>query len=334
MPYPTIIKSFDEFLELRARNELDRLLFQGIPPSTFRHQVINCFHNDDMLFESDSFLGQGNLRVNDGPEKDKVLASIDRAGARVPYRCEFYPSAASQQSDKYHRLGVKYENIVREFPDNPTFHTFEDWFLGWIEDSIIVPDSCIIIDHYLSKVILPRIRRRLRIRIPRFVLLELEKKGNRNDENKRLVFSAFNEIRKLRLDFDASPFPNPIRTDLQASFSQISGDKNIDSFIRTEIWDYRNIFGHMVLLTRDLIMACVASAEDIDAFYLCPAQPEQNEFSINNFSSIITEIAVTFNEIKLEGMWDDHSLIIEGMWSGKDIMDWGKNRLKMHLEPH
>ena len=266
-------------------------------------------------------------------KKSKVLASIDRAGARFPYRCEFYPSVASQQSDRYPRLGVKYEDIDREFPDNPTFQTFEDWFLGWVENGILIPDTCILIQHYLSKVLLPRIGRRLRIRIPRFVTLELERMGNRGDEEKRLVFSAFEELRRLRLNFDALPFPNPVRSVLQASFSQISGNRGIDSLIRTEMWDYRNRFGPMILLTRDLIMACVASAEDIDAFYLCPAQPERNEFELDDFSSVITETAVTFNEIKLEGLWEKHSLIIEGMWSGKDIMDWGNNRLKMHLEP-
>ncbi|MCW3990915.1 MAG: PIN domain-containing protein [Candidatus Bathyarchaeota archaeon] len=282
-------------------------------------------------------MGEGNIRIQESPEKNKMLASLDRAGARVPYRCEYYPSMASQQSDKYEQLGVKYSNIDQTFKTG-TFRTFDDWFSSWVEDSIIVPDTCIIIEHYLNEVILPRLRGEYPIRIPRFVILELEAKARRfqdkverNKEEKRLVFSAFNEIRRLRLNFDALPFPNPVRADLQAQFSQLAGSGIIDSLIRTEMWDHRKRFKSMILITRDLLMASTASAEDIDAFYFCPANPEKTEFEVTNFPEIIRETAITFDKIRVVGLWDDHDLLIEGMWSGKDIMDWGNNRLRMQL---
>ena len=43
-----------------------------------------------------------------------------------------YPSASSEQSEKFERLGVKFGNIDKTFPDNPTFHNFEEWFMGWV----------------------------------------------------------------------------------------------------------------------------------------------------------------------------------------------------------
>jgi len=338
MVYPIRTLTFGQFLEMRAKEDFERL-FEGKAPSALQRQRITGYHEDIPIFESDIFLGKGIIRVLESPQKNRMLASIDRAGARIPYRSEFYPSVASQQSEKYRQLGVKLSNIDETY-DLEHFHNFDEWFSGWVDDRIIVPDTCVIIEHYLSEIILPRISGELSIRIPRFVLLELESMSRRNRsederaEKRRLIFSAFNEIRKLRLTYNAMPFPNPVRADLQARFSQLSGSGIIDSLIRTEIWGHREQFKSMVLLTRDLIMACTASAEDTDTFYICPAEPEKTEFEIKNFPQIITETAVTFNEVRIEGLWDDHSLIIQGMWSGKDIMDWGNNRLKFQLAPH
>ena len=216
MAYPIVTMSFNEFLEMRRREDM-RLLYKGRPPAILRHQQITGFHNDNQLFKSDFFLGKDNIRVIDSREKGKMLASIDRAGSRIPYRCEFYPSVASQQSDRYAQLGVKYSDIDAPV-QSEYFHSFDDWINGWVEDRVVVTDTCIIIEHYLSEVILPRLKRGLRLRIPRFVLLELEFKGRRNREGKRLAFSAFNEIRKLRLNYDAMPFPSPVRADLPLKF--------------------------------------------------------------------------------------------------------------------
>jgi len=86
---------------------------------------------------------------------------------------------------------------------------------------------------------------------------------------------------------------------------------------------------HIVLLTRDLMMACSASAEEIDTFYFCSAKPEKREFktNVNGLVKIIIEVAVTFGRIRIEGFYDNRSLIFEGMWSGKNVMDWYKERL-------
>ena len=90
----------------------------------------------------------------------------------------------------------------------------------------------------------------------------------------------------------------------------------------------------MVLLTRDMIMACTASAENIDTFYLSPGMPERFSFNNFNISKIITELATTFGEIRIEGLVDDYSIHVQGMWSGKDIVDWQKGILRWATVAH
>jgi len=331
--------------ELYTPEELKALIEGEFP--TFSSQVV-CYDDENLeLFNGNIAKRRGKLIIGDKldeSKRSKVLGAVDRAGLRLPYRCELYPSATSQRSDKYTQLGVKYSNIDDSFPTNPTFHNFNDWFLDWVDGRIVVPDTCFIQEHYLSEVVLPRVSEKLRIKIPRFVILELEAIGNRDykseeikNEKKRLVFSAFNEVRRLQLEMGAIHFPHPIKGDYLANFSQIAGSKGVDSFIRLEIWD--NTRGRstrlereddMVLLTRDMIMACTASAEDIDTFYFSTAEPQKTEFYVNSNEvvSLLHETAVTFGEIRLKCSLMKEDLIIEGMWSGKDIMDWGKKRLK------
>jgi len=297
-----------------------------------------CLINDTELFESDGDY----LTVFDGINEKNMnlmLSSIDRAGARAPYRCELYPSAQSQLSERQERLGVMYSNLDRSFSGVPPF---KDWVIEWIDGRIVAPDTSIILHHYLSEVILPRIRPcHIRIQIPHLVLLEIEAKGNRSSTEKRLSLSAFDEIRRLRLEAGATSFTRPLDTTLMLNFSQISGRRRVDEFIRREIRDQmtsglgppaRN--EQIVLLTRDLMMASVASAEDIDAFYFCPAKPEMTEFSITTtiLAKIILETAVTFEKIRIEGLFKDSAMICKGMWSGKTLMDWYKKRLRVSFQ--
>jgi hypothetical protein len=309
----------------------------------YHRSHIICYYKDDKLFESEIKMREGVIKIESNLDKEnrnRVLSSIDRAGVRTPYRCELYLSAESQQTPKYKLLGVKYFDLDAK-PDN--FYTFDEWFLNWINGRIVVPDTCIIYHHYLSEVILPRISKNIKIKIPRFVIFELESIANRENkkskykgEDKRLAFSAFNEIRKLRTDASAIPLSKSIDGNLLADFSRISGERRADGFIRLEMLNemYSNtttIQKPMVLLTKDMVMACTASAEDIDTFYFCPAKPDKKEFYINSnqLASIIYETAITFNEIRIDEKFKDKSLNIKGMWSGKDIMDWGYKRLKI-----
>jgi len=302
------------------------------------------FSNRTKLFESDSayLIAHENIEEK---YRNRMLASIDRAGVRVPYRCELYPSAQSHLSKKQRQLGVMYNDIDRSFENFPSFR---DWFIEWVDNRIVAPDTGILLNHYLSEVLLPRISPiTIRIRIPRFSVLEIEARGTRSGNSKedarnytRLSLSAFDEVRRLRLEADAIPFSSPIKADLMRSFSQISGQRNVDAFIRLEIWDQmygRNTIPewteHIVLLTRDMMMACAASAEDIDAFYFSPAKPEKTEFEVNPqiLTKIILETAVTFGEIRIEGLFKDRSMICEGMWSGKTLLDWYNRRIRVYF---
>lgn len=307
---------------------LQELLQKGLPD-----KKMSCFHNETKLFESDV----ERLTVLESNDKDRILASIDRAGARIPYRCELYPSASSQLSDRQRKLGVMYSNIDRSYSNFPSF---SEWFVDWVDGRMVAPDTGIIIDHYFTEVLLSRILpEKIRIQIPRLVILEIEAKGNRSKpEEKRLSLSAFNELRILRLEAHAQPSSAELDTSLLSSFHQISGERRMDVFIRREIRDEMYRFGtpkqqeQIVLLTRDLIMASSASAEDIDAFYLCPAEPEKTQFPVNAavLAKIILETAVTLGKIRIGGLVKDRSVVCEGMWSGKNVMDWYKKRLRVH----
>ncbi|MBA7705471.1 hypothetical protein ES703_114301 [subsurface metagenome] len=286
--------------------------------------------------------GESKFKINtelEEPYLAWIISSLDRAGQRLPYQCELYPSTESQQGERFAGMAFSYsDDIDQAIRDR---ESFQDWFLRWLDTRILVPDTCVVLEHYLTSVLLPRLSSKIQISVPRFVLLELESIGNRKAYDKRLAFSAFNEIRNLRLNHDATTFTSPITADLLANFANISSRKGADSFIRYEMrremeridaMDTR--YKQMVLITRDLIMACTASAENIDTFYLSSSMPSRKQFYKFNISKIITELAVSFGEIIIEDFVDDHSLVLKGMWSGKDIIDWQNENLQFRVIPH
>jgi hypothetical protein len=332
------IMTFQELLEYRSRKQNDEILKGKVTADLFGEKLI-FYNNNTKLLEADLDVSTINIKPNLSETEETVLLNaIDRTGSRTPYRCEFYPSASSQNSTNFSKYGVKYANIDQNFADNPNFSTFRDWFNGLLNNRIIVPDTCILQNHYLSKVLLPRIQDTLKIRIPRTVILELESKGNLEPKNKPVIFSTFNEIRKLQLQYHAQNFPDPIRGEFQANFSKIIGAGGGDRFIRLEIWDYLKLFSggmrslntdeEMILLTKDMMMASAASAEGLDTFYLCPAQPKKS-YKLTNLNQLVTELAIGFSKIRIEGLFKEYDVCCEGIWSGKDIMDWGLDRLRI-----
>jgi len=329
--------TFDEIIEMRQREE-ERDLFKGKAPK-FQHDF-SGFEKDKKLFNCRlSSFGESRFTIDDGltqEDFDKVLSSVDRAGSRLPYQCELYPSSDSQRSPNMNSIGTAYPFDIDDSKIKST--SFEEWFYRWLDDRILVPDTCILLEHYLSNVLLPRLKQKIQIKIPRFVILELEAISSRERASKlskRQVFSAFNELRNLRLNYGASVFPSPVKANLLADFSSITGSKRADSFIRLEIWEEMERIGasdtrnrQMVLLTRDMVMACTASAENIDTFYLSPGLPMRRIFYQFNISKIITELAITFNEIRIEDFVEENILELQGMWSGKSIFDWQKGNLR------
>jgi hypothetical protein len=325
---------------MRQRED-ERALLRGLVPKF--HHTLTGYFEDKKLFDCqiDTF-GESKFRINteiNEPYLAWIINSLDRAGQRLPYQCELYPSTESQQERRFEGMPFSYpHDIDQTIRDR---ESFQEWFLRWLDTRILVPDTCVILEHYLTSVLLPRLSSKIKIRIPRFVLLELESIGNRKAYDKRLAFSAFNEIRNLRLNYDATTFSAPITADLLANFANITSRKGADSFIRYEMGremeridakDARN--RQMALITRDLIMACTASAENIDTFYLSPSMPSIIQFDKFNISKIITELAVSFGQIIIEDFVDDHSLVLKGMWSGKDIIDWQRDNLRFSVIPH
>ena len=79
--------------------------------------------------------------------RDSLIACVDRAGARVPYRCELYPSTRSQSSKNQELLGVMYSNLDKKYTNFPQF---SEWFIKWVDGRSVAPDTGIILNHSLS----------------------------------------------------------------------------------------------------------------------------------------------------------------------------------------
>ena len=327
--------SMSQIEELRHNQEMHD--FFKNPAPKFRREI-KCFHENESIFDCELVaFGQSRFTISDAlPNKiwDKVRSAIDRAGSRLPYQCELYPSHQTQ-------IGFK-DGDTRSLDNIDPPKRFENWFLRWLDGRILVPDTCIIQDHYLSKVLLPRLTKTISIKIPRFVILELEIMGNKKEKYmKRIAFSAFNEIRNLRLKHNASIFPNQIKSDILANFAGITSSNRADSFIRSKIGEQMRTTGaqdtrnrQMVMITRDMIMACTASAENIDTFYLSPRNPANREYATFHINDIMTELAVSLDKIRIEGYVADYSILLEGMWPGKTITEWENHILKWELVEH
>lgn len=218
---------------------------------------------------------------------------------------------------------------------------WNEWFLDKVHLKFLIPDTNFIYRHYCSSVLYRHLGsdfNQLIFRLPRLVILEIEKRGNLASEgskDKRLAFYAVREIEFLKQKTRANfkPLSN-IDASLVSSFTEKAGRKLVDMWIRKEIHDnidrgYLGVHGDAIFLTCDLMNALAAEAEGLNTCYFSRL-PQDSFFVEDNNSEqlfdLILATAIIFGEIKLDvilvGDTVHCSLILRGMWNGKTTSQW------------
>lgn len=210
---------------------------------------------------------------------------------------------------------------------------WKEWFLSRATDCYLIPDTNFVLNHYCSNLlsrILGTSFKKLRFRIPRLVILEIERQGNQEDEmKKRFAFYAAREIAFLKNTETFGPLPDA-GDELITSFPKRAGEKFTDTWIRREIHNAIQMGIRPILfLTGDLMNALAAEAEGLETCYF--SRLPQDRFFIDSVSSeqlvdLILATIMKFNEIILDVILDGEkiheSLKVQGMWSGKTTSEW------------
>lgn len=228
---------------------------------------------------------------------------------------------------------------------------WKDWFLKKTVGKFLVPDTNFIYRHYGSTVLarlLDSDFAGLKFRIPRLVVLEIERRGNAPKpkelvpgRNKRLAFYAASEINYLRQKLSANSYSfdmlAPLDGSLLGSFSDIAGTQFVDTLIRQEIHDtvssgFLGEPGNVLFLTCDLMNALAGEAEGIRSCYF-NRLPQDSYFVGNDgweqLSDFIIATAMLFDEIRLDVILEGDTIysssLFRGMWGGKTTSQWYSN---------
>jgi len=241
------------------------------------------------------------ITATDAETRNEVVECLDRAGGAY-LTIQFSPSSKTRVNE----VGPDYVKTQAGAKLQRTQRTYSaDWF-KWFSEVLslegdttsMIPDTNFLRRHYFSNLFFPLIGeqglKKLNIKIPRLVLLEIERlynrhrKENKNKQDKkdqaarerRLAFSTAREV--LFLKNHGATLLDETNPSLLEGFSKISGDQNTDAWIRREIHTFQTldlargaiaglgdpvtIYGS-IFLTCDLMNAFAASAEDITTLF-------------------------------------------------------------------
>lgn len=243
---------------------------------------------------------------------------------------EFYPSSESQTLAN--ELGIKV--------DYQSYHGWSNWFQEITKKKTLMPDANVLVMRTIRSVIIPSLKLEadaklpFEIVIPRLAILELENLANREPKQGKIshkgkYFLAFNEIRRLK---NRLSHAIPLTYEEISSFNKGAGKGIADSLIRQEIQNYGEMTNAQIIyLTRDMVSALTANAEDLDAIYMAPRFPDQStleKVGLGETREMIIETATDYGSIVLK--WDnDTSFKIEGVWSGKNWFDYSRQRVRI-----
>jgi hypothetical protein len=297
---------------------LDRFKAESVKsaPGLFQFRL-KAFQGDNLLWEYQGATGKV-IPTEIENIKREVLEAIDTCGAS-----ELRVSFSAYNEEK------KVEAV-----------NWNEWFLDKVYLKYLIPDTNFIYRHYCSNVLYRHLGsdfNQLIFRLPRLVILEIEKRGNLASEersrDKRLAFYAVREIEFLKQKANFELLSN-IDASLMSSFTEKAGRKLIDMWIRKEIHDnidrgYLGRHGDAIFLTCDLMNALAAEAEGLNTCYF--SWLPQDSFFVEDDNSeqlfdLILATAIIFEEIKLDvilvGDTVHRSLILRGMWNGKTTSQW------------
>lgn len=222
---------------------------------------------------------------------------------------------------------------------------FSEWFEKITKNLILIPDTNVIINRSISSLrftLLNGFPTNISIKIPRLVLLEIERSANNakscgKKNGRNIIISSAAELDYLR-DIGARYLPELNEQTFEA-FSRIAKDQKSDSWIRREI--HHEIKDQsrkapietprVTLITSDLINALVANSEGIDSIFISVV-----DYDLRSTRSARTEQltlftimnAIMFNKIRVK-FNDSNRLLIEGNWEGKTSLDWRNDSIRM-----
>ncbi len=216
-----------------------------------------------------------------------------------------------------------------------------EWFLERVSLKYLIPDTNFIYRHYCSNVLARSLGadfKNLIFRLPRLVVLEIERRGNHAQEgsaDKRLSFYAAREVNFLRsgINFDLLP---SIDVSLFSTFTEKAGKKLTDMWIRKEIHDSMRTLGYTntspkdtILLTCDLMNALAGEAEGLSTCYFSRSEQQSYFIDSSNMQQLFDFIlasAIMFEKIRVDviikGDAVHKSLILKGIWDGKTTSQW------------
>jgi hypothetical protein len=129
-------------------------------------------------------------------------------------------------------------------------------------------------------------------------------------------------------------FLSELSLEVLQGFTEISGNRRTDSWIRREVYQQSRIetFGVqpseqkiVTFVTSDLINALSAIAEEIDTLYFSKVSSNvlMNDKHKHTFQQIIQMIvlcSIVFEQLKVS--IDSKNYIFEGIWEGKNPIEW------------
>jgi len=311
------------------RNQLDseiRTLRQQVPPSSAQGGIkVNI-----KVAGSVAMWYNENDEIIHLQEDNKILAEsnqvLDAAGA-TNYWLSYNPV----------NTGTSMQKMIT----TSNWNESKQWFSSIIRSGgskvIIVPDTNVIMNHHLSKVIFPiadnMMFQDVQIMIPRTSILELERQGNLEGKSfkKRKAIYAWAEM--LWLLDNGARILSDLDPEVFEGFSSIAGNKFADALIRKEI---RNQLGRtqknedqprILFLTCDLMNAFAACAERLDVLYLSKTATSEHRGDLTTLVDIILSAAILWEQVELDFKQPiGVNYKLSGMWEGKSITDW-RNQL-------
>jgi hypothetical protein len=257
-------------------------------------------------------------------------------------------STAGMISGLIHQQAALTHGEITDIELDESFTTYDaqgftQHFQRMTEKRILVPDTNTIINRCISSLkfsFLTHIP--LSIRIPRFVLLEIERaankaKSNRKRDRRNFIVSSVAELDYLR-KLGATYLPE-LNNEKFEAFSRIAKDQKSDSWIRREIHNEirsQNVLSPtekriVTLITSDLINALAAIAEGIDTIFLSLIDYDIRSTRASNIEQVALFTfmnAILFKKIRLK--FDNNiRFIIQGNWQGKTSLHWRSDSVRL-----
>lgn len=284
----------------------------------------------DDVFSSDEII----IKTADEDEKKEIVSCLERSG-ESDVEATFMPSAGDFTSCSTKRAN------------------WSSWLAEQIGNyNFVCVDTNILINHYCSNFLLRWLGndqfRKIKFRIPRLSILEIERLANEEVTNekdakkwrkKRLGLSATAEVMFLKANQAELLALSSTNKLLVTTFLEKAGNKKVDAWIRQEIFDFASGqgFPQVLFLTCDLANGLAAVSEGFNTCVF--SRIDQEKFIVETdthdatpLSEFIFNVAVSFGKITMsvyQASELKYSYEIDGAWTGKTPYNWVHKQMRV-----